>query len=191
MQRKPADAHMGAVTQVDQPPAHPSGNGAVVFAGGNQCGVGSKVILQAFLFRVNDALGQYPSAAADGSAAVQQNILAVWPGGMVQLPRIQQAAVTLLLGSFKAAPDARQIVLRVIAALQHSTLIQKDRDMAVQVQSTCQVAPGRKIHFVRLGAVIQRFLQHGGVQRLAVPFGTVGGTGHVQTAALRRGSDAD
>ena len=99
---------------------------------------------------------------------------------MVEGAEVQQAAVTLHLRTLKAAGDAGQIIFRVRCTLQNSPFVQIQLHVAVEPQSTGQAHTRREVNTLIFRAIVDGFLQGGGVHGLAITHGEIGSSGHIQ-----------
>ena len=179
---QPFHPDVPAVAHVDKSRPDAPRNRIGIFAGRNKSGILGKVVLQPFPLACNDALCQQFSAGCNRSLAAQNYVFTVWPGSMVKRTEVQQAAVALHLSALKAAGNARQIILWVCCALQHSSFFKVKFHIAVQTQCACAVNTCRKIDLFTLAAVVDGFLQGGSIHGLSIAHSRIRRCSHIQTA---------
>ena len=183
LQGQAGDAHVFAIAQVDEPSPGPARNGIVVFALLHLIAQGGDIIRQPRLFRFDDVQGQGLPAAAYGSLSADQHVPAVGARVVVQIAQVQQALIAFHFGAFKAAGDFGQIIVGVCRSLQNRSFHQMDGHIAVQPQAAGQKHALGKIDFFLRPAIVQGFLQGGGIQGHAVSHGKIGSLTYVNGAA--------
>ena len=117
------DPNVLTVAHVDEPSAKSAGNGLRLFVFFYLISQRGDIVLKALALNSGNGFRKSSPAAHDASFSVDQYILAIVSGVMVELAHIQKASVALHLVTFKAAFYLGEIIEGLFRALQKSSLI--------------------------------------------------------------------